>query len=149
MAGVGRQLFVPLSLAVGFSMISSYLFSSSLVPVLSTWIMREGHRGESRLLQSFYERYLAVCCGSVGRWRSVTSRSLAFWFGRRPAGGTKLFPDANPPLMRIRLRAPTGTRIEETERIVLRALDVINREIGAGNVEITSDFLGVHRPVIQ
>jgi multidrug efflux pump subunit AcrB len=46
-------------------------------------------------------------------------------------------------LLRIRLRAPTGTRIEETERIVLRALDVIHKDIGADNVEITSDFLGV------
>ena len=33
MVGVGRQLFVPLSLAVAFSMIASYLLSSSLVPV--------------------------------------------------------------------------------------------------------------------
>jgi multidrug efflux pump subunit AcrB len=41
MAGVGRQLFVPLSLAVGFAMVSSYLLSSTLVPVLSTWIMRQ------------------------------------------------------------------------------------------------------------
>src|SRR5438093_3429960 len=36
MVGVGRQLFVPLALAVGFAMISSYVLSSALVPVLST-----------------------------------------------------------------------------------------------------------------
>jgi len=41
MVGVGRQLFVPLSLAVAFSMIASYLLSSTLVPVFSTWLMRE------------------------------------------------------------------------------------------------------------
>jgi multidrug efflux pump subunit AcrB len=46
MVGVGRQLFVPLSLAVAFSMIASYLLSSTLVPVFSTWIMKEGRRGE-------------------------------------------------------------------------------------------------------
>jgi multidrug efflux pump subunit AcrB len=57
--------------------------------------------------------------------------------------GTELFPDTNARLMRIRLRAPTGTRIEETERIVLRALDVIRKDIGPENVEITSDFVGV------
>ena len=57
--------------------------------------------------------------------------------------GTEIFPDANAPLLRLRMRAPTGTRIEETERLVLRALDVLNREIGPGNVEITSDFLGL------
>ena len=57
--------------------------------------------------------------------------------------GTEIFPDANAPLLRMRLRAPAGTRIEETERMVLRALDVIQREIGHDNVEITSDFVGV------
>ena len=57
--------------------------------------------------------------------------------------GTEMFPDANAPLLRVRLRAPAGTRIEETERIVLRALDVIEREAGRDNVAITSDFVGV------
>src|SRR5579871_2694636 len=65
MTGVTRQLFIPLSLAVGFSMIASYLLSSSLVPVFSTWMMREAHRGEEREgmfghLRSFYERYLGA-----------------------------------------------------------------------------------------
>src|SRR6266436_5867272 len=63
MVGVGRQLFVPLSLAVGFAMISSYLLSSSLVPVLSTWLMKKGHSGEEReglfgKARSFYSSYL-------------------------------------------------------------------------------------------
>jgi multidrug efflux pump subunit AcrB len=35
-----RSLFVPLSLAVGFAMISSYLLSSTLVPVLATWLLK-------------------------------------------------------------------------------------------------------------
>jgi multidrug efflux pump subunit AcrB len=57
--------------------------------------------------------------------------------------GTELFPDANAPLLRVRLRAPAGTRIEETERIVLRALNVIQKDVGQDNVQITSDFMGV------
>ncbi|HTU88602.1 MAG TPA: efflux RND transporter permease subunit [Gemmataceae bacterium] len=35
-----HSLFVPLSLAVGFSMITSYLLSSTLVPVLATWLLK-------------------------------------------------------------------------------------------------------------
>src|ERR1019366_7642397 len=54
MVGVGRQLFVPLSLAVGFSMIASYLLSSTLVPVFSTWLMKESHRSEGGWLRSAY-----------------------------------------------------------------------------------------------
>src|SRR6186997_564264 len=42
MTGVSRSLFVPLSLAVGFAMIASFLLSSSLVPVLSVWWLGKG-----------------------------------------------------------------------------------------------------------
>ena len=46
MTGVSRSLFVPLSLAVGFSMIASFFLSSSLVPVLSVWLLgKAGRRG--------------------------------------------------------------------------------------------------------
>src|SRR4029453_5106116 len=47
MVGVGRQLFIPLSLAVGFAMISSYVLSSTLVPVLSGGMMRQSSSEES------------------------------------------------------------------------------------------------------
>ena len=39
MEGAARALFVPLSLAVGFAMIASYLLSSTFVPVLSVWLL--------------------------------------------------------------------------------------------------------------
>jgi multidrug efflux pump subunit AcrB len=149
MVGVGKQLFVPLSLAVAFSMIASYLLSSSLVPVFSTWLMKAGRRGEERegmfgRLRAHYERYLRATLHF--RWPLVigyVAVAVVLVVVLLPRIGTEIFPDSNAPLLRIRLRAPTGTRIEETERIVLRALDVINREAGANNVTLTSDFVGV------
>jgi multidrug efflux pump subunit AcrB len=145
MVGVGRQLFVPLSLAVAFSMIASYLLSSSLVPVFSTWLMKEGRRGDrSWWLRSVYERYLGVTLQF--RWPLVAVYlvgSITLLWVLYPRMGTELFPQSTSPLIRIRLRAPTGTRVEETERGVLRALDSIRQTIGPDNVEITSDFVGV------
>jgi multidrug efflux pump subunit AcrB len=149
MVGAGKQLFVPLSLAVAFSMIASYLLSSSLVPVFSTWLMREAHRGEEHEgifghLRSFYERYLRIVLRF--RW-PLALVYLVGAFGLLyllvPTIGTELFPDANAPLLRLRLRAPAGTRIEETERIVLHALDIIKQDAGPNNVQVTSDFMGV------
>jgi multidrug efflux pump subunit AcrB len=145
MTGAGRQLFVPLSLAVAFSMIASYLLSSSLVPVFSTWIMREAHRGEERsFLRRIYASYLSIVLRL--RWPVailyVAAAALVLYIFL-PRLGTELFPDSNAPLYRIRLHAPAGTRVEETERIVLRALDTIRREAGPSNVEIMSDFVGV------
>ena len=144
MVGVGRQLFVPLSLAVGFAMIASYLLSSTLVPVFATWLMKEAHPGEERGLKRFYQRYL----NGVLRLRWVLAAvylvvSIGLLVVLLPAVGTEIFPDVAASLYRIRLRAPAGTRIEETERIVLHALDIINSDAGANNIAITSDFMGV------
>src|SRR5437667_10376917 len=71
---------------------------------------------------------------------------MAFLYCAFPRMGAELVPDTNSPLMRIRLRAPAGTRVEETERMVLSALNVIQREVGPNNVVITSDFTGVPPP---
>src|SRR5579862_6783013 len=149
MVGVSRQLFVPLSLAVAFSMIASYLLSSSLVPVFSTWLMREAHRGEEHEgmfghLRSFYESYLRLVLRL--RWPLVFAylvAASAILYVLLPRMGTELFPDSNAPLLRVRLRAPAGTRIEQTERIVLHALGVIQQDAGTNNVTITSDFMGI------
>ena len=54
MQGAAQALFVPLSLAVGFAMVSSYMLSSTFVPVLATWLLRRDRgRGESADRSSF------------------------------------------------------------------------------------------------
>jgi multidrug efflux pump subunit AcrB len=149
MTGVGRQLFVPLSLAVGFAMIASYVLSSSLVPVFAIWMMKESHRREESegvfgWLRERYERLLEQV---LRRKWPVT----LIYFGVcaiillliAPRLGTEIFPDANGPVLRMRLRAPIGTRIEETEPTALHALNLIGKTIGKQNVEITSDYVGV------
>jgi multidrug efflux pump subunit AcrB len=143
MAGVGRQLFVPLALAVGFSMIASYILSSTLVPVFSVWLMRDSdhaHRPTARFYESYVRGILKV------RWLLVLiylAVAIGAVYILLPGMGTEIFPDSDARLIRIRLRAATGTRIEETERLVLKALDIIRNQIGPNNEEITSDFVGV------
>src|SRR5437867_1215510 len=66
MAGAARQLFVPLSLAVGFAMMSSYVLSSTLVPVLSTWMLRSAYAGDA----GFFEK-------ARGQYRSRLDSLLA------------------------------------------------------------------------
>jgi multidrug efflux pump subunit AcrB len=149
MKGIGRQLFVPLSLAVGFAMISSYFLSSSLVPVFSTWLMKESHRGEETegafgKLRARYDRYLE----RVLRWRwqiivGYFALTAIILLVASPLLGTEIFPDSNGPVLRMRLKAPVGTRIEETEPMVLQALELVRNTIGKDNVEITSDYMGI------
>ncbi len=145
MVGVGRQLFVPLSLAVGFAMISSYLLSSSLVPVLATWLLHRapGEAREGRL-RRFYSSYLRFVLRL--RWPLVAAYAVvaaALIFILSPQVGTEIFPETAAGQFQLRLRAPAGTRVERTELIALRALEVIRRVAGPENVAITTGYIGV------
>jgi multidrug efflux pump subunit AcrB len=146
MAGVARQLFIPLSLAVGFSMLSSYVLSSTLVPVLSTWMVKaHGNEEEGAFgkLRSVYTRYL----GFVLRLRWPLAIAYAAGAGLLiyvlfPRMGTEIFPSTQSRQLQVRMRAPAGTRMERTEVMELKAMDVIKEYVGVDSVEITSAFIG-------
>src|SRR5882724_3521975 len=148
MAGVARQLFVPLSLAVGFAMISSYILSTTLVPVLATWMMREAK--ESSKEPWWRKRYAAFLRIAI-RWRwgvavAYAGAAAVLLIVLMPLMHLEIFPSTDSGQFQLRLRAPTGTRIERTEVMTLKALDIIRNEVGPENVEIESDFVGVQPP---
>jgi len=149
MTGVGRQLFVPLSLAVGFAMLASYFISSTLVPVISIWLLRPGHV-EPAFFEKFrsayqrhLERLLRVRWILLGAYVAATAILIALLL---PRVGTEIFPRIDSRQLQVRLRAPTGTRLERTELMALKAMDVIKRQVGPDNVEITTGFIGVPTP---
>jgi multidrug efflux pump subunit AcrB len=63
-----------------------------------------------------------------------------------PRIGTEVFPAVETKQLQLRLRAPTGTRLERTELIEMKAMDVIKNLVGPANVEITTGFIGVQTP---
>ena len=150
MTGVGRQLFVPLSLAVGFAMVSSYVLSSTLIPVLSTWLIRVKHESGEKFfdkLRSAYRGYLSFILRFrwplAGIYFVVAGALIVILF---PRMGTEIFPAVEARQLQLRLRAPTGTRIERTEVMALKAIDVIKQTVGLDNVQITTGFIGVQPP---
>src|SRR4029077_19651734 len=60
MTGPAQSLFVPLSLAVGFSMGASYVLSSSLIPVLSNWILKQEKIEAEERFDRFRKRFQGV-----------------------------------------------------------------------------------------
>jgi multidrug efflux pump subunit AcrB len=142
MPGTARQLFVPLSLAVGFSMVTSYVLSSTLVPVLASWLMK--HSAGEATGAGFYRRYLGTALKL--RWPLVAgylAGATLILLLVAPRLGRELFPPADALQFQLRLRAPTGTRIERTELVALKALDIIKSEVGAEQISISSGFVGV------
>jgi multidrug efflux pump subunit AcrB len=149
MEGVGRALFVPLALAVGFAMAASYLLASTLVPVLATWLLRsEPHVEHSeRPFHRAQERYGQLIAVLIRlRWMVLplylllAAIVILTLISRL---GTEMFPRVDTGQFQLRVRAPDGTRIERTEVLAQRVLDAIAEEVGAENVAITQAFVGV------
>ena len=132
MEGAARELFVPLSLAVGFAMVTSYLLSSTFVPVLSVWLLRHstGHAPRAhgtaagrlllRALQQAYARLLSALV-LPARWAAAAGylrRGRRAWSCSSAASvGTEIFPQVDSGQFQLRVRRPAGTRIEQTEEI--------------------------------
>lgn len=157
MTGAAKAMFIPLSLAVGFSMIASFILASTFVPVISTWLMRSHAKehGKSSAEGIFsFDRFQRFYAGSLRnfvslRWLIVGAYLLGsvlviYFIGKDL--GTEIFPRVEAGQLQLRLRAPTGTRVDETEKIALSALEVIKKEVGPENVAITLGFVGVHAP---
>jgi multidrug efflux pump subunit AcrB len=64
------------------------------------------------------------------------------WFFGRPLG-TEIFPAVDAGQFQLRLRAPTGTRIEWTEQLMVQALDGIAEAAGKDNVATSLGWVGV------
>jgi len=150
MEGPAQALFLPLSLAVGFSMFASYALSSTLLPVLAVWLLKDDGVHAPGFFAGVKARYEALLRGVLARKALVVVGALAlaalFVLGFGPRLGREIFPPAANGQLQVRLRAPAGTKLDRTEQIALRALDVIKEELGAGNVATTLGLVGVHAP---
>ncbi len=66
---------------------------------------------------------------------ATVSLAGVFLIGRNL--GVDIFPQVSAGMFQLRLRAPIGTRVERTEVVALKALEIIGREAGANNIDIT------------
>jgi multidrug efflux pump subunit AcrB len=151
MTGVSQSLFVPLSLAVGFSMIASYVLSSTLVPVLSVWLLAK-HRPENgseagdwvgrtrdRLGRTL--RRVAVVRGLLVTAYAIVTIAIVSAGGF--VLGREIFPSGGAHGFQLRFRGLPGMKFESTERLADEVLEEIRRAAGPENIDITLGYVGV------
>jgi multidrug efflux pump subunit AcrB len=157
MTGPAQSLFLPLSLAVGFSMGASYVLSSTLVPVLTNWMLRETHsapaggvaaprpqsdsafarfRGRFDALLTRAMRHPVLLLGSYALAAALVLALAA------PRLAQEIFPSSASKQFRLRIDAPDGTRVAVTEDYVRRALVAITQEAGADNLDLSLGYVG-------
>ncbi len=159
LTGVAKFLFTPLALAVVFAMLTSYLLSRTLVPSMARLLLPDdqedhlGHGAWGRIVRGFdrrFERVRESYRGALGSFIARRGFSLAcvavvilISAILIPFVGEDFFPAVDAGMMRLHVRAPTGTRIEHTELLVDNIERTIRTIIPPAELEGISDNIGL------
>jgi multidrug efflux pump subunit AcrB len=159
--GVSKYLFIPLALAVVFSLLASYVLSFTLVPMLSRQLLagekHAEHGGRRTLgdrLNDLRERSLDGLREWYGGLLALLMRHRVFVLVLMAlvgvisvllarVVGTDFFPPVDVGIMKLHYRAPVGLRIEETEKLVLQVEDEIRKIIPEKELATINDQVGV------
>jgi len=165
LSGVARFLFVPLAEAVVFAVIASYILSRTLVPTLVMWFERHHQKQSQDRQVAFWVRPFAAIQrafeNGFNRFRDAYGRLLTGILERRivfaagflafcvgswllvPFLGQDFFPTVDAGSFRLHVRAPTGTRVEQTAALVDQVEASIRKQIPANEMEGILDNIGL------
>jgi len=165
LSGVAKYLFVPLAEAVVFAMLASYLLSRTLVPTMARYLLLEQTEEERKELteksrnplvrmqsrfeigfERFRERYHGLLAGAIHHRKVFAGFFLSacvLSFALIPLVGQDFFPRVDSGEFSFHLRAPTGTRIEETAALCDRVEADIRSQIPRSELVTIIDNIGL------
>ena len=168
--GTAKYLFSPLAMAVIFAMLASYFLSRTVVPTFVHYLLHgrpvlhdadDGHidpnapKGDAiwrvhqrfnRHFARFRDRYTRALDWSLDHRKAVVIGTFVFVALTAlliPFLGRDFFPIVDAGQFRLHVRAPAGTRIEETERVFTQVENVIREVIPADELVTILDNIGL------
>jgi CzcA family heavy metal efflux pump len=165
LSGVARYLFVPLAEAVVFAMLASYLLSRTLVPTMARYLLlsqteeerreqaEKSHNPLVRLqlrfessferLRGWYHRNLAVLIEHRKLFVVCFLAACVLSFALLPFVGEDFFPMVDNGEFKLHMRAPTGTRLEDTTALCDRIENDIRTQIPSSELVGIIDNIGL------
>jgi multidrug efflux pump subunit AcrB len=168
LSGAARYLFTPLALAVVLAIMASYLLSRTLVPTMVKYLLRgeaSRYQNESgEMEESGHGFFAGIHHGFQTRFermRNAYRRLLGSALAHRklvaacfglivaacaaliPFIGTDFFPQVDAGQIRLHVRAPAGTRVEETEAYFKQVEDTIRQTVPPAELSDILDNIGL------
>lgn len=157
LTGMGKFLFTPLALSVTFAIAASYLVALTLIPICCAKFLRshlpdvKHAGGPPKLLIDRVFGGMVGVFGTVAGWALrnrliVLGGTLALFLASLtlyPRLGRELFPAVDAGQFTIRVRAPSGTRLEETEKLIARVEKTVQEVIPKEELSIVISNIGV------
>jgi len=170
MNGVPKAMFLPLSMAIGLTMIVSYLLAQTLVPILSNWMIKaeryqhlnhgpvheqagddpnnrnELHPENNDFFETVKNRFIKIISNLMPRKKSIVLVYLTVVILLAGVGfviiGKDMMPKLNNGEFQIRMKEPEGTRLERTEDKFKQVLHIIDETVDH-HVKISSGYIGL------
>jgi multidrug efflux pump subunit AcrB len=169
LTGTAKYLFSPLSLSVIISLAASLVLSFTLVPILFKYLMASqahhaGHGAAAAAAPRRMNLFGYIHHGfeaGFERFREVHRNTLA-WTVERPLTtvgffavliaascllfprlGMDFFPQIDAGQMRLHVRAPPGTRLEETQQYFAEVETAIRKIVGNDQIEVMLGNIGL------
>ncbi len=162
LTGVARYLFVPLAEAVVFAMITSYILSRTLVPTLAKYWLRthaqelaarakpnawqrfqQGFEARFTRLRGGYRRYLFAATHHQKTFIPIFLGAVLLSMLLVPFLGRNFFPEVDSGQIKLHVRAPSGTRIEQTAVLMDHVEDAVRKVIPAHELATIVDNVGL------
>ncbi len=152
LTGIAKYLFSPLAITVAGTMVGSYIFSLTVIPLLAARFFKEKlpKSGEKtrvsafqRLLNRLRDFYLRTL-----KWAlklrlffilaAVLALLASLWFLRHT--GYELFPNVDVGQMEIFVRLESGTSLRSTEKTIAQMEQIIREETGVDLKQLVSNI---------
>ncbi|MDB4875465.1 MAG: AcrB/AcrD/AcrF family multidrug efflux protein [Gemmatimonadetes bacterium] len=168
LSGPAAALFRPLALSVIFAMAASYFLSRTLVPTMAAYMLpKEANahhaaaRGElvarpgvfrrivarfDRAFETFRTGYHAMLAWAMLHRGAVLGAAGLFVAGSLllvPAIGEDFFPTVDGGQFQLHVRAPSGTRLEETEMVFAQVEQAVRKVIPPNDLQLVLDNIGL------
>ena len=165
--GQSRLLFIPLTFTISFSLFASFLVSRTVTPLLCYHWLRGEHeaqpegRRRTGWLKARLDRVFAWSGSVLDRMDAFYQRQLNWALDHRktliagilvmlasaltvlPLVGSEFFPESDESQFLIQVRAPVGTRVEETEKIIKRMEGIIRSSTKPEEIKTIVSTIGV------
>ena len=157
--GPAKFIFLPMGMAVAFSVMASYLLSRTIVPTLVLYLLKNErhdahatgffsriHHGFNAWFEVFREHYVALLEWALSHRKTVFGAfgvAMAAAAVVAPFVGRDFFPAVDAGQVRLHVSAPPGTRIEETERWFSRVEEKIRTIVPEHDRESMLDQIGI------
>jgi multidrug efflux pump subunit AcrB len=146
--GIVKFLFVPLAIAVAYTMIVAYLASMTVAPVAMATLLRTEthHHGEPEAPSRLFDRVFAVvvrvyeallrrCLGHKALVVIGVAGIFILAILQAPRLATEFFPKVDAGQFILNVSAPDGTRVENTEALVAQVESIIKGTIPATDLD--------------